>query len=634
MPHFLKLEDLVTPPPLPAIIAVLMTLGFKYLGGRLVKSLKEKSSPSQGCLEAAGFMAVAGLLAAAVHLLALLGWAYLWPLRLLAWSLAAGGVLELARWGRGQWLEPGRGLKAVFQGQSAWGKAAILALGVAAAGLWLAALGPPTDADSLDYHLGVPLSILRHHGAEAAPAWFHARLVGLGEYLNLLGLAGGTDILGASLQFAGLVAVLAALYSFARTDADRILMYLCVLGCPVLGFLIPNQKPQMLATAATTVALVLIAQRFSTMTAGAMVLALTAAFFAMACKYSFLLTGGLVVGAGLMAAYRSRLLAVALGAAVAGYLIFLFPLHLQNLLFYGDPISPFLERFRAHGDAAVVRFAAYLRAYSDAHGNLLPLPLRLLLPSSPGYLTTVLGVGPLLWLLAARGFKEQAALRVLLTSAFLGLVAIVIWGQIGARYLLEPYLWSVPAVAAAPWRPLKTFFFKAMVGQAVLMALLAGYGAATLFPGALSPSLRDRVMAVAANGYVEARWLDRVTPPGAVLLAANRSSALLPRPSVSADRVNFSHLEVQEERRRVLALLRSAGVNTLVADFPQPRGNLGYFAPCLAGRIAGPMEFPQAFRNPWNRGPTRQIAAYRLELERWQGSSRWENQEKTGNLKS
>ncbi|NIR58223.1 MAG: DUF1420 domain-containing protein, partial [Gammaproteobacteria bacterium] len=33
--------------------------------------------------------------------------------------------------------------------------------------MFLAALGPVTDADSLDYHLGVPLDWLRHGGAYA-----------------------------------------------------------------------------------------------------------------------------------------------------------------------------------------------------------------------------------------------------------------------------------------------------------------------------------------------------------------------------------------------------------------------------------------------------------------------------------
>ena len=44
-------------------------------------------------------------------------------------------------------------------------------VGVILVVLLLAALGPATDADSLDYHLGVPLDWLRNGGAYARPDW-------------------------------------------------------------------------------------------------------------------------------------------------------------------------------------------------------------------------------------------------------------------------------------------------------------------------------------------------------------------------------------------------------------------------------------------------------------------------------
>ena len=96
-------------------------------------------------------------------------------------------------------------LKAYFKGAS-WTERLGLGLSlVITLALFGAVLGPATDADSLEYHLGVPLDWLRHGGAYARPDWFHARLAGLGEAINMLGLAMGTDNLGAVFQAAGLV---------------------------------------------------------------------------------------------------------------------------------------------------------------------------------------------------------------------------------------------------------------------------------------------------------------------------------------------------------------------------------------------------------------------------------------------
>ena len=380
---FLRLEDYLAPCPLAALLAILLVCGIKYLGTRLIRRLQP--DPPQPLQTAAAFILAAALLAAAVNLLALAGLAYHWLLKIMAWSVAAGGILELSRIDKERLLRLYDQAAAGFREQSLWGKAACVLLGVSLIGLLLGALGPPTDADSLNYHLGVPLDILRHHRAYPRPDWPYARLAGLGESLNLLGLAGGTDILGAALQFAGLVAILAAANTFARDNRDRLLVSMLVVGCPVVIFLVFNQKPQMLATAATTVAIFLIAQRFKDIDRVTLLLSFGCVLFAVGCKYSFMMTGAIVLTVGLLAARRASLLPWAVGTCLVAYLILVFPGNLQNWIFYGDPVSPFLERFRSHGDPAVIRFAEFYRGYIfDSDTNPVPFPLNLFIPASPG----------------------------------------------------------------------------------------------------------------------------------------------------------------------------------------------------------------------------------------------------------
>ena len=130
-------------------------------------------------------------------------------------------------------------------------------------GLFAAALGPAVDADSLEQHLAVPLDWLRHGGAYPRPDWLTARYVGLGESLNMLGLAGGTDGLGAALQAAGLAVALIAVMAFAKGREDRLFAVVLVVACPIILPLITNQKPQLLPVAALTVALVIVVRNSS-----------------------------------------------------------------------------------------------------------------------------------------------------------------------------------------------------------------------------------------------------------------------------------------------------------------------------------------------------------------------------------
>lgn len=611
MRPFLRLEDYLAPCPLPALLAILMVCGIKYLGTRLIRRLQP--DPPQPLHTAAGFILAAALLGAAVHLLALTGVAYPWLLRIMAWSVAAAGILELSRINQERLFHLYDHTAAGFRSQPLWGKTAGVLLGITLTGLLLGALGPPTDADSLNYHLGVPLDILRHHRAYPRPDWLFARLAGLGESLNLLGLAGGTDILGAALQFAALVAVLVAVNTFARDSRDRLLVSMLVVGCPVVAFLVLNQKPHLLATAATTVAIVLIARRFRDLDRSTLLLSFGCALFAIACKYSFMATGAIVLAVGLLAARRAGLLPWAVGTCLVAYLILVFPGNVQNWIFYGDPLSPFLERFRAHGDPAVIRFAAFYRDYFDSGTTLLPFPLNLFIPASPGDLTAVLGVAPLVLILGLRGLKEVPA-RILLGSALAAAPFSLLLSRMGARYLFEPYLWIVPLAAFMAWGPLKSRLAKVTLAQTALMAGIGLMGAATLFPGALTDSLRHRVMTDRALGYAEACWANEVLPADAVVLAWNRSVALAPRPFLSRDILIFSDLTNPVERDKIKKLIESCRVNTVVTHLPFESERLEVKSLGLspANRLAGPREFFTAARNPWNRGTVR-LSIYRLD---------------------
>jgi hypothetical protein len=608
MTPFLKLEDLLAPLPLPPVIAVLMVLGLVALGRRLVRLLNLESP--EPIHYAAGFVVSAALLAAASHFTALAGLAYIWPLRLAAWLLAVLGLVHCPRIIR-EWLLPAwQQTEALFQTESPWGRTALLLLGITGLALLLAALGPASDADSLDYHLGVPLQVLRQHGIVYRPDWFLARLAGLGEYLNLLGLAGGTDNFGAALQYAGLLAALVAVLSLAGSRQDKILLAMAVLACPLVLNLVPSQKPQMLPAAGMTIALILIARRFQAMDPETLFLALGCAFFAMALKHSFLLSGTLVVAAGIWAAGRARLLPWALAAALAGYLVFPFPWHLQNFFFYGDPLSPFLERFRTHGDPVIIQFAALKNYYAPV--SLPRFALQLILPVATTAIPKVLGLGSLLLLVALLEIRKRGPARLVLLSALLLLPATLVLAHLGARYLLEPYLWTCAAAGAAPWGRLKRAIFKIMVGQTLVMAVITCYGAVTLFPGSLTAAWRSQVMTRTASEYAETRWLDQVLAPGAVVVSQLRSAALLPRPFVSRDIFDYD-LDIAGERQRVMALLRSRRVNSLIAYFPLGAEirQLPGLAP--ASPLAGPREFAPASRNPFNRGDDQtRIAVYRL----------------------
>jgi len=136
-----------------------------------------------------------------------------------------------------------------------------------------------------------------------------------------------------------------------------------------------------------------------------------------------------------------------------------------------------------------------------------------------------------------------------------------------------------------------------------------------LFHGALTKSLRDTVMSRAANDYDATRWLDEVFPRDSVVLADIRSVALMPRPFLSRDFLVFADLDNISERDKVLLMLKSHHVNTIVLSLPLEEKMITYLNINLRGCIAGPQEFKLDSRNPWNREePGMRLTAYRVNL--------------------
>jgi hypothetical protein len=605
---FLRLEDLLLSPPLPAVISLLIVLGTFNLSTLGVRWLKaENKTPVE---LAAVFVITTGLLAALLHAVAWAGYASLPLLRWTGWVLAGLGVVALSRW------KPRKVVSLVGQywtQGSRVERVALIVSGFTLIGLFAAALGPAVDADSLEQHLAVPLDWLRHSGAYPRPDWFTARYVGLGESLNMLGLAAGTDGLGAAFQAAGLIVALFGVTAFAKTQEDRIFAVLLVVACPIIAPLIANQKSQLLPAAGLTVALVILIQRFKMLDLRSACLAFGCAAFAMASKHSFLLTGSVVVLTGLIAAVRGGRLVSAAAVFVCCFVVFAAPVFARNFVFYGDPLSPLLEGWRPNGDPALIAYAQQsLREYGGSLTleKLARLPWDLVVTPRLGLVHEALGLGMFGFLFALR---ERGRTRQLLLAALAASALVVALGQPTPRFFLEPYLWCATGIAAVTSRPLKSLFFKALTVQAVLVAGVAVYLGGVLFPGALTQTQREQVMTLMAAGYAEAKWLDATLPSDAVVLGDYRYRALLPRPFVVGDR--FFIKEQNRSSQKLAEFVKENRVTVLVTEYPIESSKYGWLAARYGTALAGPVSFREAARSPFNRGKSTSWIVTSLDVD-------------------
>jgi len=91
-------------------------------------------------------------------------------------------------------------------------------------GMGLVAIGPVTNADALDNHLGVAIEILNNGGIFVAPEWFHGRQTGNGEVLNAMAISVGAEQFGSLLQYVSLLGIVGIIL-FARNIDDKLDAY-------------------------------------------------------------------------------------------------------------------------------------------------------------------------------------------------------------------------------------------------------------------------------------------------------------------------------------------------------------------------------------------------------------------------
>jgi hypothetical protein len=231
--------------------------------------------------------------------------------------------------------------------------------------------------------------------------------------------------------------------------------------------------------------------------------------------------------------------------------------------------------------------------------TLLLLPWHLVVSLKPSTFPLVLGIGALVFCLLVRRGRDGLQRLVALAALAVFLLDLAL-GQLTPRHFLEPYLWCAAVAVPIPPSRLKSFFVRALTAQSVLVAAVAVYLGALLFGGALTPAWRDRIMTVMTDGYAEAKWLDAVLPPDAVVLENFRYHALMPRRFVVGDRY-LTWGKGPNQEHALAAFVRAQHVTVLVTQYPITEPLYQALASCYGTPLVGPAHFQAASRNVFNR---------------------------------
>ena len=459
----------------------------------------------------------------------------------------------------------------------------------------LISLGPPSMSDALDYHYGVPLYLLNHSFLPNQDIWLHGSLFGYGELMSAISLYLKTDNFFTFFQILSLILFFEFLTRKEKDKNRLFFVIFFIVSSPVILFLISGPKPLLFPQLLTTVSLYLLVKEKKQNQNNLFLIGiflLGAAQF----KLSFILSGTIIGLLLLIKAYKFHKPTI-LNLILLTLFIFLLKIY-YNLIQVSE-FSLINVLTTLPND-----FLVYLSNFKD---NNLIYPLNLLIPSSLGSITTILGFQIFLLLFIKKISKK---FKLVLVVTFFTIFIHLIFGQQTSRIYFEFILWiSIGVFFLEKVNFKNKFFTYALLPQLSIVVLISFYFTAITLPSLFSFDYRDKFMEKNAFEYSGIKWVNNQIPFDFPVISELRSHSFLANEFIPYE--NIQNLQETKNYINYLKLKNPKFIITKNKDLSN------HFLKGCIGKIHKiSQNFIKSTRNPFNRGDKYKVYIYHFNYDK------------------
>ncbi len=479
-------------------------------------------------------------------------------------------------------------------------------------GFFFLALAPITNADALDYHIGLPIWLLKQNHVTWQPTWFHQGLAGIGENSILVSLILNAEQYGTLIQFTGLFSIMGLFFCFNPLNRSidntyRFFFSILILSTPVLLFLGSTPKPQLTGIALTSLIYCIFINRKSTFyqlefkktTAIIFLLA-----YAVLLKLNFAFAAIILFFAILREGFRKKEfiksnLTILIRSMMISFILLVLPVVIIRSPVWGNDFSHYFHPIPS-SYPGFNSFMSYLSNYQD---NPLPFPITIILPKTFGQMSMILGANIIL--LSSIFFIGDYRNKKQLLLVGILCLCISIFSQRSARFFFEPMVWlclyfythihSIPK-----YEPILR---RLTIALGILQMLFLTFAVTTLTKGILNVTYRKDVMSTSANGYALSEWVNNILPAESHILLSHRSTALFNQHVYKSEWLKYIGKNKNDKMFYESYLIKQR-IDYVVLTGNDP--DQSPLFPYCNKLIAGPFEFNRETRNPANNSlPTK-----------------------------
>lgn len=408
---------------------------------------------------------------------------------------------------------------------------------------FLLASSPITDADSLDYHLGSALNMLKYKKYILFKEWFTLAQSGAGEALIALGLFLGAEQYSSLVQFSGLLSICGILIKASETSKvfkSPYFLALVVLTCPVLLFLVSTAKPQLFFSACLLVSLSLIFRnqwKKDTLISYCIINALV--FICIIGKFSFNLSGFLIWVLATIRIFNFRNIFKLFFISILFFILIYLPyIYWKWSEYGGNFLLYFLSPFPLHLPG-YNHFLDHVRAPPS-----FKFPYFLFATNSLSTITETLGFSSLIFLYFIF-HKKSVEIYSIVSISVLYLIGANLYASPNARYFFDILLWLAFASKyiknSKNLENLKFLNFFYFI-QIFIVTIALSYSVYSFFPGSITQKKYFFVKNKYGNEYSGVKWVEKELDGKNVLIFA-RSISMYTGNATSGLFINFTNSE-------------------------------------------------------------------------------------------
>jgi hypothetical protein len=400
------------------------------------------------------------------------------------------------------------------------------------------AISPPTDADSLDYHLGMPLQLLIDGKLIVQENWYHQMLFGYGEFINFFGLLFGSKNFGQIINFFAIVNISICLTYFQKKYRSSLNGFFFILATPLMVMLIYSSKTQLLPSSIFLLSIILIIENHKNKNINN-ALILIFLLFNIGCKFNYVISS---FSLGILLLYFNVTKKNLIRIIITGLLAFVFilaPILMLKFSLYGDFFPPLFESFKKNPNNSIVEFYNTLKGDDATFYNFEPYSLYFIflpfISSLTKTFSNITGLLPIsfigyyyfIYLLFKFKLKNHRTYKIIFILTLLINGFFIFMPNFQPRYWIDLFLIFIIGLM---YLCKNNNFFKIMnfvnISQLYCVLIFLIASSVYFFSASFNDARYQKIMKKHAFGYNQSKWINEYVPNNQAVISENLRSRI------------------------------------------------------------------------------------------------------------